>query len=288
MGLFTVKKLSDSERQSWSAQFLEIVQGQREHWGEGPTLGDSWEEHDAEYGRMYLDYIVQYGGAVAAVYLAQDGYRQSGWRAVPLELPGCILLEAETPDPPPDWVTGGVYYGFEIDSETGEWGYIYLDSSWSKAKSTMRGYVKDWDLQNLRKGPARKKFWNFVFTIVALGILAWAVIFVLLPIATFLATIATELGVIGATTGLGLLSTGTYLGFSALGDGDFVEGLGVFGDWWLEGVGLSRSEFKDNVPVFQPNGEIVLEEDAPTNPPDLQSGGLGPMLLAAAALLLLL
>lgn len=289
MGLFTTKKLTDSERQSWSAQFLEIVQGQLEHWGDSPTLGGTWEEHDAEYGRLYIDYVVEYGGSLASVRMAEDGFRSSGWRKVPLDLPGCIILQSETPGAPSSWVKNGVYYGFEDPREPdGTWFYVFVGQSWSNAKSIMRGYVKDWDLENLRKGPAAKKFWNFVFTIVAVAILALLVIFVLLPIATFIATIATELGVIGATTGLGLLGTGAYHGVSQAGDGSFVGGLGEIGDWWLGGVGLSRDEFKEDVPVFQPDGELVLQEDAPENPPDLNQSGIGPLLLAAAALIILI
>lgn len=287
MGLFTVKKLTDSERQSWSAQFLEIVQGQREHWGDSPTLGGTWEEHDAEFGRLYIDYVVEYGGALASVRMAEDGFRSSGWRKVPLDLPGCIILESETPGAPSSWVKNGVYYGFEDKSQPdGTWFYVFVGVSWPKAKSIMRGYVKDWDLENLRKGPAAKKFWNFVFTIVVLAILALFVIFILLPIATFIAIIATEMGVIGATTGLGLLGMGATWGVTQIGGGSFGQGLDEIGDWWLGGVGLSRDEFKEDVPVFQPDGELILQADAPENPRDLNEGGIGPVLLAAAALLL--
>lgn len=294
MALFTTKKLTDSERQVWSAQLLEVRLAELERFGELPTqLGNTWEENDAEYNRLYaFEYYPKYGFQAHSV-MHDDGLRLSGYREYVFEVAtgGMILLADELEDMPSEMSPGEVYWivnSGEFDEDGAQiWGFQFISTSWKYAKSSMIARVKEWDLENKRNQLNWSKFFNFA----ALAILAiitfvalWPVVGqVLLGVALGeTITLSAALGAATAALTGAYASNRAWIGISNVLSDEF----GVDVD--SEFIDAS-SQFNqgDSVLVFVGN-ELTERMEAPLNPPELQTGGMAPMLLAAAALLLFL
>jgi hypothetical protein len=301
VGLFTKKKLSDAERQAWSAQLLEVRAAELDEFADEDTLGSTWEEHDEEWSRLFLEYYVEFG-ILAWNEMAADGLRISGYRKF-IEGEAMLVIENEFEEPPAEWAKGSVWWlvnTHQLD-ENGDqiWGYQYVAASWKEATGYMKDRVKDWDLENTRKtNKLWKDDWNRYFALVALAIVGIVAVIILAPIAAGVA-----LGVaLGETISVGLLASAVGTGLAqaaAFGDkylswgenlfgepevsADFIDALGAFDD----GGGATIDDVINSpgVPVFTPGGELVALDEAPTNPAALASGGgLGLLLAAAAAL----
>ena len=288
MALFTKKKLSDEERQTWSAQLLEVRAAELARWGEFPTLGDNWYTHDLEWNRLYNEvYLPQYGIYAGAEMIAQ-GLRLSGYRRYLFDGPnmgGMIILVDELDERPADLSKGEVIWAVNLGpNEDGidEWGWQYVSSQWKHAKSYMMARVKEWDLTNLRS----QLFWSHAFNWIAKAILVIGTAMILLPV----------LG--GAALGLALGEKVSILGLleaskAALISGGVLAtaGIGALSDWgeklgveWTPEEFTDADEFNQGVLVFVGN-DLTIQDAAPTNGPT-DSSGLGALLLAAAGLLL--
>ena len=303
MGLFTKKKLTDAERQAWSAQLLEVRAAALEEWEDEVILGDTWDDHDAEYNRLLATEYWPVYGITAWAAMEADGLRPSHYRKY-LEGEGMIVLADEIEDKPTAWSAGEVYWiinTHELDDNGDQiWGYQFVATSWKSAKNHMKDRVKQWDLENTRKtNQLWKDAWNRYYQWIALAILAIVLIIVLLPVAAA-GAVAVALG---ESISVGLLATeiGAVLGSSALfgatkylslGENlfgqpnvhaEFTDALDVFSE---DGGATIGSEVGD-VPVFQPDGKITLKQDAPSDPSALNSSGAMPVILAAALALLL-
>jgi len=302
MGLFTKKKLTDLERQSWSAQLLEVREAELERFGEAPTLGTTWDEHDSAYGALFLEYYTEFG-VLAWDEMDQDGHRPAGYRAFLLGQ-GMIMLADEVEEPPTDWSPGEVYWVVntgEFDANGDQiWLYQYVSSSWSDAKKYMKDRVKEWDLENTRKtNKLYLEHWNLYYKIVATAITIIVGIIVLFPV------------IAGGLTALALGETVSLTGAFAAGSKALATSLAFANTALLTGVGgaifqqfspeadsffsgadvigghaaliEAMNADPEGVPVFQPDGEIVMEDNAPTDSPASSStGGLIPLLVAAA------
>ena len=306
MGLFTKKKLSDAERQAWSAQLLEVRAAELAEFDDEQLLGATWEEHDSEWARLYYEYYVAYG-ILAYNEMRADGLgHTSGYRKY-IEGEGMLVLADEMENPPTEWSPGSVWWIVNTQhlDENGDqiWGYQYVSASWATATKYMKDRVKDWDLENTRKtNQLWKDDWNRYFKLVALAIVAIVVIIVLAPIAAGVA-LGIALGETIAIAGVSAAATTALAGSSllasatnVLGFGEnlfgtpevsahFVDGLAQFGD---DGGSTIINDILESpeVPVFTPGGELVSLEEAPTSPSALSSGGgIGLLLVAAAALL---
>lgn len=294
MALFTKKKLSDAERQAWSAQLLEVRAAELDRYGDQPTLGENWEEHDAEWNRLFaMVYAPQYGYVGAAIEMQKEGLRLSGYRKF-VEGEAMLLLADELDDLPLGWVSGQVYWVInsgQVDDDGQQiWGFQFVAEQWKYARDEMKKKAKDWDLENTRKGLALDA-WNRYFKWVALAILAIVVVIALVPVIGGVAlgialgetiSITGALGAAGAAAGAAL---GAY-GIWHEPISEFFSDITPPVDEFFVGAG-DRLETTELIPVFKGN-DLFLEPNAPTNPSALESGGLGAALLAAAALLLLL
>ena len=295
MALFTKGKLSDSERQVWTAQLLEVRLAELERFGELPTqLGATWEENDDEYNRLYaFEYFPKYG-ITAHVVMHEDGLRLSGYRGYLFDvaLGGMILLADELEDMPPEMSPGEVYWivnSGEFDDDGAQiWGFQFISTAWKYAKSSMMARVKEWDLENKRNQLNWSKFFSFA----AAAILAIITFVALWPIVGEV-LLGVALGETISVSGLVAASfaalTGAYAANRAwLGASQALS----------DEFGVSvESQFIDAAEQFNEGGSVLVfvgnelteQAEAPMDPPELRQGaGLGPMLLAAAALLLLL
>ena len=304
MGLFTKKKLSDAERQAWSAQLLEVRAAELVEYGEGPTLGPTWEAHDAEYTRIWAEeYFPEYG-YLAWSMMAADGLRSSSYRSI---VPGeaMLMLESELEEPPNDWISGGVYWvvntGELAEDGSQIWGYQYVAADWSSFKSSMKSKVKEWDLENTRKtNKLWKDAWNRYYKWIALAIVAIVVIIVLAPIVAGVAlgiVLGETVSVVGAVAaggaalaGSGMLASASGIlesfgGFfesqAAIDDPLFIDSVANFNEDRAEIIGEINSS---GTAVMTDDGEVILTDQAPVNPPELNSGGgFVPLLVAAAS-----
>lgn len=294
MALFTKKKLTDSERQVWSAQLLEVRLAELERFGELPTqLGNTWEENDAEYGRLYaFEYYPQYGLQAHNV-MHDNGLRLSGYREYVFEVAtgGMILLADELEDMPSEMSPGEVYWivnSGEVDEDGAQiWGYQFISTAWKYAKSSMISRVKEWNLENKRNQLNWSKFFSFA----AAAILAIITFVALWPIVGEV-LLGAALGEAISLAGLAKVAGGAVLAAYASNR----AWLGISGELAEQFDIDVESEFMDaaaqfnegqSVLVFVGN-ELTEQAQAPINPPELQTGGMAPMLLAAAALLLFL
>ena len=309
MALFTKKKLSDAERQAWSAQLLEVRAAELAEYGEAPAWGQSWEEHDAEFWRLYQEqYLPQYG-LYAQAMMAADGLREAGYRAF-VEGAAMLMLADELEQAPSDWSPGQVWWIVDtgaVDSNGNQvWGYQFVSSSWKEATRYMRDAVDRWDLENTRKtNQLWKDAWNRYYKWIAIAIVAIVVIIVLAPIvagvalgialgeAISLAGVAAAAG--GALAGSGLLMSAKNAlnaGGELLGgmqeevDPFYVDAAAQFqGD---DATSVLVGEIASSgSAVVGAGGKITLVDDAPSDPPELnESGGFVPLLLVAASYLI--
>jgi len=299
VALFTKQKLSDSERQTWTAQLLEVRQEEIERFGEFPTLGDTWEENDSEWNRLYSTVYLPKYGILAGAEMHADGLRLSGYRKIPKFINekghgyfnGMILLADEVEDLPADMSPGAAYFIVnteELDDQGRQvWGFVYLNSSWEYLKSSLMGRVKEWDLVNRRNHLNWSKFFN----IAAFAILAIVTAIALWPLVGEVAlglalgesvSVGAVFGAAGASLTGAYTANRAWLGisrslanaFDTVVDDQFINAADQFNNG-------------DSVLVFV--GNVLTERDAaPINPPELsQGGGLGALLLAAAALIFL-
>jgi len=295
VALFTKQKLSDAERQTWSAQLLEVSAAELSEFGELPTLGSTWEEHDAEFNRLYAFVYYPKFGILAGAEMHADGLRLSGFRIVKARFEtnygGMILLADEVEDLPADMSPGAAYWVVntgELDDDGRQiWGFQYLASSWKYLKSSLMARVKEWDLVNRRNQLNWSKFFNFA----AFAILAILTVIALWPIVGDVILGA----VLGEAINIGGVATAAFGSLGAAYAGNKL---------WL---GISRAladqfdtvvddQFINAADQFNDGGSVlvfvgnVLEtrDEAPENPPELvQGGGYGALLLAAAALIFL-
>ena len=294
MALFTKQKLSDAERQVWSAQLLEVRLAELDRFGEFPTLGDTWKENDSEWNRLYSTVYLPKYGILAGAEMHADGLRLSGYRQYLFDVAygGMIILADELDELPADMSPGGVYWivnSGEFDEAGAQiWGFQFVASSWKYAKSSMIARVKEWDLENKRNQLNWSKFFNFA----AAAILAIITFIALWPIVGEVllgAALGEAISIAGVAKVAGAALLGAYTSNRA----------------WL---GISRTladnfdievddEFVNAADQFNDGGSVlvfvgnVLEtrDEAPENPPELvQGGGFGALLLAAAALIFLL
>lgn len=294
MALFTKRKLSDSERQAWSAQLLEVRRAELDKFGEVPTLGSTWEENDSEWNRLYAtEYFPKYG-VLAAAEMHADGYRLSGYRGFLFDVAqgGMIILADELEELPPDMAPGAVYWTVNTgtyDEEGNQvWLFQFVASSWKYAKSHMKDRVKEWDLENKRKGLFLQN-WDRYFNFVALALLIIVTVIALVPVAYGVAlgiVLGETISITGAIAALGAGAAagwGTYGGYLAIAQ-DKVDL--VFGQPDLDAQFVdSTDQFNrgDAVLVFEGN-TLTEQTEAPARPAALESGGLTPLLLAASAL----
>lgn len=296
MALFTKQKLSDAERQTWSAQLLEVSVAELAEFGELPTLGSTWEEHDAEFNRLYsLVYYPKYG-ILAGAEMHADGLRLSGFRNIKAsfdtEYGGMILLADEVEELPADMNPGAAYWivntGEEDDDGRQVWGFQYLASSWKHLKNSLMARVKEWDLVNRRNQLNWSKFFNFA----AFAILAIVTVIALWPIVGSVAlgvvlgetvSVGAALGAAGAALSAAYAANKVWLGISRELADQFDT---VVDDQFIN----AADQFNDGSSVLVFVGNVLTERtEAPLNPPELdQGGGLGAVLLAASALLILL
>ncbi len=308
MGLFTKKKLSDAERQAWSAQLLEVRAAELLEFGDTPQFGDNWDAHDAEWMRLfYEEYLPQYGVAVAAPMMAADGLRLSGYRKF-LEGTAMLMIADEVEDGPVEWSPTQVYWCITSDETDANgaqiWGYQLVADDWSSAKSYMKARVDEWGLENTRKtNQLWKDAWNRYYKWIAIAIIAIVVIIVLAPV------------IAGVALGVVLGETISVAGALAAGSAALAgSGMLASATGWLDNAGDlfesainpvdelyqdSAAQFNENrsvlineitedsnsVPVFQPDGDLILMDNAPTDSVGDSSSSLIPLLLAAAGYL---
>tara|TARA_Y100001963_G_C6762379_1_gene440229 strand:+ start:586 stop:1455 length:870 start_codon:yes stop_codon:yes gene_type:complete len=287
MALFTKKKLTDEERQSWSAQLLEVRQAELERYGEEPTLGATWDDHDRAYTELWAtEYYPKYG-ILAWSEMAHDGFYPSGYRKFLFQggRGGFILLVDELEDAPSELVPGQVIWVVNLgEDEQGQtiYGYQMVSSSWKSAKNYMRDRVKDWDLENTRLGLSWDKFFNWV----AVGILTVLTVIALVPIVGGVAlgvVLGEAISISGAAAAGFAAVTTAWTAYAALPIDDILAQLGdqyqvdpYFAD--LPG------QVDQGVLVFVGN-ELTEQASAPINSPS-DSSGLGALILAAAGLLI--
>jgi hypothetical protein len=296
VALFTKQKLSDAERQTWSAQLLEVSEAELSEFGELPTLGSTWEEHDTEFNRLYTFVYYPKYGILAGAEMHADGLRLSGFRIAKARFDtnygGMILLADEVEDLPADMSPGAAYWIVntgELDDDGRQiWGFQYLASSWKHLKNSLMARVKEWDLVNRRN----QLNWSKFFNIAAFAILAIVTTIALWPIVGDVllgAALGEAINIGGvATAALGSLGAAyaankAWLGISrALAD-QFDT---VVDDQFIN----AADQFNDGESVLVFVGNVLTERaEAPLDPPELaQGGGFGALLLAASAILILL
>ena len=308
MGLLTKKRLSDAERQSWSAQLIEVAEAERKEWGEEPTLGETWTEHDQQYSWLYWTEYYPKFGVLAGVEMAADGHHPAGYRQFFTEGVSMLILADEIQNISElGWNPGEIYWCSQGENPE-EWGWQRVAVSWSDAKDYMKDRVRDWDLENERKNDGLwKKRWNTAFLAVGLAIAAYLTIFILLPLANVLVVFLAEvLPGVAALGGAGLLGLGGRAVVAGIGDGSLFQGITDVGNVLGDFTGLGRDDFYDTlagsnldpkdpvlvavregkIPIFQSNGSVLASDNAPPDSPT--SSGESGLLLAALALLLLL
>ena len=301
MGLFSKKQLSDAERQSWSAQLLEVREAELERFGRTPTLGATWQEHDAEYSRLLATEYYPTYGITSWLVMEEDGYRPAGYRAF-VEGEGMLMLADEIEQPPADWSPGEVYWILntrEKDDQGDDiWLYQFVSSKWKHATRIMKDKVKEWDLENTRKNwPYAQDLWNRYYKLIALAIVAIVLVIVLWPIAAGVAlgvalgeTISV-LGVAAAITSSTLLATAIQyqdIGLNLLGEPEvhsfFTDAPSRFNSDESTAT-LEDAIMSSPTAVFEPDGQLLLVDNAPTNSPSTSSA-FAPLALAAAGLLI--
>jgi len=301
MGLFTKKQLSDAERQSWSAQLLEVREAELEKFGRNPTLGATWEEHDAEYARLLaVEYWPNYG-ITSYIVMEQDGYRPSGYRGF-VEGEGMLMLADEIEQPPVDWSPGEVYWILntrEKDDQGDDiWLYQFVSAKWKYATRFMKDRVKEWDLENTRKNwPMYQDLWNRYYKLVALAIIAIVLVIVLWPIAAGVAlgvALGETISVVGVAAAISsstLLATAIQysdVGLNLLGEPEvksvFTDAPSLFNEDDSTAT-LEEEILSAPTAVFQPDGELLLTDNAPTSSPST-STAFAPLALAAVGLLI--
>lgn len=287
MALFTKKKLSDEERQAWSAQLLEVRQAELDRYGEEPTLGATWEEHDATYNELWAtEYYPKYG-ILAWSEMAADGLHLSGYRKFLFQggLGGFLLLVDELEDAPTELTPGEVLWVVNLgQDEEGQtvYGYQMVSSAWKSAKKYMKDRVKDWDLENTRLGLNWDKYFNWI----GIGILSIVTVIVLVPIAGGVAlgiAAGEAISISGVAAAGAAAITAAWGAYAALPVDDILQQLGnqYELDPYFEDL---PGQVNEGVLVFVGN-ELTEQTHAPTNSPS-DSSGLGALLLAAAGLLI--
>jgi hypothetical protein len=305
VAVFSKKRLTDVERQTWSAQLLEVREAELSEFGPEP-VGGTWVSHDEWYYSQWITAVQEYGIALAGPQLAAQDVRPAGYRQF-LEGEAMIVLADEMEDPPTEWEKGGVYwivYSGQVDESGSQvWGWQQVASRWSEAKSYMMDRVKEFDLENHRKTlPYFADRWNFYFKIVATAIVAIVTVIVLLPIA-----IGAGIGIaVGAKVSLaGAASAGSAALQGSQALQNIAGTLGVFGGIFgglvpeageqyqgiVEDFSNNNAEIvaeidEANTAYFTANSLVITNGDAPTEGPQSSSGF--PLILAAAGALVLL